>query len=628
LSLASRFCYQAATPQRFSQVKFTIRNKEKLRSDVERLLAMLSRHNLLRYVRRVVTIGCMDNGDESDDRYGQFSPGRRNADNDSDSDSDDVFGGRFITGSPLSTQQKQTQNEAWLPFTKFLGHLPALTDLVYACIHQMPPCVLTALQKHHPKSRLHIDSFNLRSLRQKGHQLHDIDPDDFALVTSPCLYSLRASCVPYDDWGRFDFNREALEHIVASGCAPALKKVSISHRSPSGTLALVEALREPRYPWKGFFLSGQNQPMVNPQQPTSAPGRGCLETLALSGNRGNVSQLVNWNARTDFGFLRCFEYDCGVPIESLQFLTSMAASGSFRSLRKLRLGISDVENDDDELDQTAGLFLQALPPLETLTLERCFGTQSINATLNRHGPTLRQLRLLPDDHNDHNDVDTDATRIREIQKRCPILEDVELRVRRRQGGPEEVAVYRTLGRIPRLRRAKLLLDCRAPYDDPTHGRRNKNRGFTFMFEPEDDAKRVRNTLINLAIDETLATQVFHEIVSAAPSCPLERLTLKPIPDHNIAEQFSEFNCLGEWVGRSWACTRRTTGGEVTVREINVDLSSREFLRNELEIIEYQGEVVWDTIWPNKGGDWRDNWHSFPLWREKDGVGAGGSGKAP
>lgn len=84
---------------------------------------------------------------------------------------------------------------------------------------------------------------------------------------------------------------------------------------------------------------------------------------------------------------------------------------------------------------------------------------------------------------------------------------------------------------------------------------------------------MRNTLINLAVDETLATQIFHEIVSAAPNCPVERLTLKLRPDHSMAVQSPELNYFGEWAGRSWACTRRTTSGEVTVREIDVDLSA-------------------------------------------------------
>jgi hypothetical protein len=37
---------------------------------------------------------------------------------------------------------------------------------------------------------------------------------------------------------------------------------------------------------------------------------------------------------------------------------------------------------------------------------------------------------------------------------------------------------------------------------------------------------------------------------------------------------------------------------------------------ELEALrDEQGVDVWSTIWPSKGGDWRDEWHSFPLQTE-------------
>ncbi|KAK3896562.1 hypothetical protein C8A05DRAFT_39898, partial [Staphylotrichum tortipilum] len=92
-------------------------------------------------------------------------------------------------------------DETWLPFARFLGWLPALTDLVYACTHQVPACLLAALHEHHPRSRLHVRAFSLRSLFQKRDQLHDIDPDERALATSPCLYSIHALCEMYGTHG-------------------------------------------------------------------------------------------------------------------------------------------------------------------------------------------------------------------------------------------------------------------------------------------------------------------------------------------------------------------------------------------------------------------------------------------
>lgn len=632
LSSASSLCYQAATPRRFSRVKLTIRNKEKLRRDLDKLLVVLGRGNLFSHVRRVITIGCMvDNADQSHapsttSPVGTHDDGESDGESDSDCDcnSDGGFQGSFNTAPLLSQEQKQAQQEAWLPFAQFLGQLPVLTDLVFTCTNQITPCVLAALHQHHPKSRLHIDGFSLPSLRQNKHRLHDIDPDDLALATSPCLYNLRTRCRTYGKRDRVDFKLEALEHIVASGCAPGLRKINIDYRSSAGTLALVRALRQER--WSGFFLSTQNQAVVNPPQQVFAPGRGRLETLVLSTNCGGLSHLQGWNARTDFGLLRRFEYRCNVSVEALRFLATVATSGSFRSLRTLRLAIYDTTpgSDNRHLDQPVGLFLQALPPLEALTLEKYFGTHSVDAALSRHGPTLRKLRLLPyDGGKDHNDVDIDAARVRDIQQRCPRLEDIELRVRRRQGGPEEVAVYRTLGRIPQLRRATLLLDCRSPYRDPTHNRNVHHGTLMAYHEPEGDVERVRNTLINLALDETLATEIFQKIISATPNCPLERLTLKPGIRDIIAAQFSEIDDFGRWIGRSWALRRHATSGEVRVREIDVNQGEREYVHEDLEIVRYQGEDVWRTLWPNKGGDWKDDWHSFPLWREEDGAGRGG-----
>ncbi|KAK3290940.1 uncharacterized protein B0H64DRAFT_410974 [Chaetomium fimeti] len=615
LSMASKLCYHAATPQRFSRVIFTIRDKEKLRSDLDRLVAVLSRQDLFGYVRRVVATGSMDNGDKFDGINRGFASVITNDDTDSDGDSDgdSDFGAGCLAGPPLSAQQKQAQHEAWLPFARFLGQLPALTDLVYTCVPQIPPCVVTALHQHHPRCRLHIDAFGLDSLCQKRDQLRDIDPDDFALATSPCLYSVRAPCALHDVWGHYDFNMEALEHIVEVGCAPNLKRLNLNHRPLEGldfdrprfslTLPPVEAGGVVRHRWKSVFHSGPNQPATSPQQEASiAPGRGRLETLVLSGDSNGYSHVRDWNARTDFGLLRRFEYHCGVSVEALETLASIAASEGFRSLRELGLSVSSddhLQNNTDHLDGPTGSFLQALPPLEALTLKRHFSKHTIEAVLQRHGPTLRRLYLPPPYGEDDKDLNIDADRVREIQEWCPRLEDVELRVRRRQGGPEEVAVYRTLGQIPQLRRATLVFDCRSPYR-----------------EPEGDAERVRKTLVNLAVDESLTTAIFHEIVSATTDCRLEHLTLRLLTGDTITKDYPEIDYFGTWIGRSWACTRCGTSGEVTVREIDVDPEFRQSVRDELETIEYEGEDVWSGLWPRKAKDWKDDWHSFPLWREE------------
>jgi hypothetical protein len=85
---------------------------------------------------------------------------------------------------------KQRWIEAWMSLVKLIGQLPALRDLVYTSAEQIPSCLPSILHQHHPSCRLHVTIFDLRSLHQPNGSPHDIDPDEFKLVTSPCLYSI------------------------------------------------------------------------------------------------------------------------------------------------------------------------------------------------------------------------------------------------------------------------------------------------------------------------------------------------------------------------------------------------------------------------------------------------------
>ncbi|KAK3303738.1 uncharacterized protein B0T15DRAFT_569218 [Chaetomium strumarium] len=603
LSMVSRLCYQAATPGRFARVRFVIHDDEKLHWDLQQWTAILGRESRFRHVRRVVVVGLMNDPYQAGDLHRMTGPEVVAIDNDnsdgdeSDSDSD-VENVGFNPGGPtLSPGHKQAQHEAWLPFAQFLSKLPGLTDLVYSCTHQVPACVLTALHNHHPKSRLHMSTFSLRSLYQERDQLCDIDADD-----------IRTVCEPYDVHGRYSFNSEALDHIIMLGCAPGLRQLHIHGARPGNSLALVQSNWAPREPWRGFFRESSNQPSAHSLQPLpKLSERARLETLVLSG----LCDARAWVSRTRFDALSRFELYCGVSVQVLQTLASMAADNKFPCLRELGLTVSPSEyseSDPASLEQPAGLFLQAVPPLRALTLGDCFSRHTFTTVLFRHGQSLHKLHLyLDSDDDEHDDAGFDAGWVREIQQRCPRLEDVRLPVRRRQGGAEEVAVYQTLGQLPRLRRATLLLDPRAPRSDPLTG----------------DVGGVRKTLVNLAVDEQLARAIFWAISSAA-TAPLQRLRLETRVEDVFAERYWELQDWARWIGRSWVCTRREPLGEVVVREIGDNKAKREVgnlgdelqvLRDELEQFEYDlfdGTDVWNELWPRRAEDWRDDWHSFPL----------------
>ncbi|KAK4205163.1 hypothetical protein QBC40DRAFT_249554 [Triangularia verruculosa] len=171
-SLTSRFCCQAAGPQRFAGIKLIIRDNEKLIRDLEQLKNTLAVDNRFPHVRRINLEGFLLCGTDHvgpnavDGRFIANGGWNEAAHEEGDSENeDDLDLTHFAPDKPKFTPEwKQEQNEVWQPFADFLGQLPALRDLVYSCTHQIAPCVLAALHQHHPKSRLHMKAFSLRSL--------------------------------------------------------------------------------------------------------------------------------------------------------------------------------------------------------------------------------------------------------------------------------------------------------------------------------------------------------------------------------------------------------------------------------------------------------------------------------
>ncbi len=600
LSLTSRFCYQAATPRRFSRLKLTIHDKEKLRDDLQQWAAVLGRGNRFRHVRRVVLVGAMLDRDEANP-YGLAT----DSDTDGSCDSDDDDNSFFSADStPLTTQHKLEQDEAWLPFADFLSQLPGLKDLVYACPHQVPACLLAALHQHHPRSRLHVRTFSLRSLYQERDRLHDIDPDELALATSPCLYSIQVTCVPYDSSGRFSFNLEAIKHMV-QGHAPALKRVSIYHGRAGNSLALQAAIRAARTQWRGFPELGLGSARVNStEQSPRLPVLARLEALVLSGHCSDLYHINSWRALTDFGFLRRFTPPSNLQPEALDLLTSMAVENKFRSLQALNLSVAAVATEwgSPTVDTRTSLFLRSVPPLQELRLGGFFRIQAFHTVLHRHGPTLRKLHLLPPSY---------TTRINDFAYNIPAhftrLETLRLRIQRQQGKPEEVAVYRALAKLPRLRRATLVLDCYVPSHSPIYN--NAYAGAEAKAQAE--LCRIHETLANSAVDGALARAIFDELTAAG--APLERLSVKTEPG---LIGIRDLDCLARWVARSWVCELRGHEKEEPVVWEDVGGwmggSDLQFSRDALEWVDQECREVWADMWPSKGGDWRDEWSSFAL----------------
>lgn len=126
-------------------------------------------------------------------------------------------------------------DSAWQPLALFIARLPVLSDIVYNCASAVPPGILAALRHH--RNRLHVNTFRIPDLYRT------LSPEFVQLITSPCLYSIRAAYLPTDSnlavpGTEAYYDEEALMRLVA-GLSINLKKMTILRKAggiiPVGT---------------------------------------------------------------------------------------------------------------------------------------------------------------------------------------------------------------------------------------------------------------------------------------------------------------------------------------------------------------------------------------------------------
>lgn len=635
-SLTSKRCCFATTRQRFKHICFTVRNGKKLRQDVKQWEEILGIDGRMRYVHRVKVAGYMslvkeneaDKKNEVDSAF-QWKISTEEDEFETEHDEDDFFEpSRDLLedpriASPLVThEEKEERNKEWLSFARFLEQISHLQDLIYACTHQIPMCILTSLHQYHPSTRLHVHTFSLRSLCHLKDRPHDIDPDEFVLITSPCLYSIVVLYSDYLSDGRVDYNEEAVLQMMAT-VASRLKFVRMWYRRFHSSTALQVASQTSRPSWQGFFADEPGDLSRHIES------KGCLQKLMLTGwGVTSSSQLTAWSSRTDFSQLRSLEIKNCIRLVALRALTRIAEDGGLGSLHRLALSLSSLLfAEQSGMDEVASLLLQVLPPLEDLRLTGHVANSTFTMLLHSHGETLRKLQFIPH-RGSHLQVEPHVISqhcIQELSKRCPNLRDVELLISRTISDEQEVSIYRTLGTLRWLKRVSLYLDCSQliaypiSYLQPTH--------YDVRVQ-----HRMRENLAKSAVDISLALAIFGKIFPTTNINPVQILKLRPFGGHMFDQYTSEtdFANIVEWIARSWICTRGSGdgSGEVMVREMKTmgrqgvkhNRTERELKAN---IEDYKAgklyKRLWGDIWPKvegATGDWREDWRSFPLFSKE------------
>ncbi|RYP20714.1 hypothetical protein DL765_002664 [Monosporascus sp. GIB2] len=579
-SLVSKLCYSAAERQRFRIVSITAGGRAKLLDDLGRWRNMFGPTQRASYVRRLVIAGCMPL--EQDDADGSTAAGdtvagadeaaadpadiethgSREEDDDDLRDRFEAFGSDdtfqevsrvrqsdFIR--KLAQYERRIQNKAWMPLANFIQQLSGLFDLIYTSTDQVPTCLLSTLHQYHPNCRLYVRHFYLRSLVQSRAQLHDIDPDEFELVTSPCLYGIVAPYHGYDSNGKLCFSEEAVLQIVA-GLAPRLAYVTMLASHPGDSMELRAAYRMSRPAWPGFRAG-----VANPShEARSKRPVGRLLHLRLGGDFTTYPRtLEKLSARTDFSKLRGLEVRAlSTSLAALRRLHDMALGGMLCSLDKLCLNASPSNLGElEDMDEATSHILSALHPLTELDLAGTIGERTFRALCDHHGHSIRKLRFVPDRPG------LSWPQMQQLRHRCPGLRSATLLTQRTGSDRDEVNIYRTLGQFRHLERINLHFCC-----EPS---------------PKSAGSResaLRAVFVNSAIDASLALSIFRTISESGGTQGATRTS--PLRLLKLLDSLRSVDSVGpgftgvlRWLHRRWICERSVRDDrpdEVRVREID------------------------------------------------------------
>lgn len=517
-------------------------------------------------------------------------------------------------------QQIGRVDEDWHPLADLIKRLPRLTDLIYHCPRLIPPCLLQALHEHQPRCRLHIDDFRLHN---SATQPPFVDPHEFMVVTSPCLYSITLQLRRYSpsDHDPPEVDIISTTQRILSRLAPNLKEVHLR-----GDPRCIWGPSEIDYPlhifWKHLDIH---------QPPREAPGSlSCLQLYAPLDGAIPAQDLANWSMHTDFATLQTLKFDDSIGMDALDYLVS--ASHGFPSLERLHF-ILKTPQELEEADsasryyQLVRQFISRLRGLRELGITWWHRDIDLGTILAPELQTLL-LRSCRDGHPTARDVT-------EIRKRCPFLTELTLTVLRSKGDANETAVYRELGALPRLQQLSLEMDARLPPPvldgylppDPSFDKYDREPFINYHRETSFFKcylnGHYRDAFINGAMDENLALDIFRTISRAKPnhSIPLQKLvirfdTLSGYESPGLGKYGCEFH-------RPWQverCLRDDSHEPLVAQELDKQtrLKSRATQDNSetssLRPNWNNRDAIFRRIWPERseGSKWREDWQSYPL----------------
>jgi hypothetical protein len=481
------------------------------------------------------------------------------------------------------------KDEQWEPVVRLGRQLSSLSDLFWVCPEHLPSSLLLVLHGKPRLCRLHHCTLNL-SYRTPG----SITSYERDLLESSCL------CTIGDMEQRYGNSALSLARILRS---PSVRRTFIRTsddevKTNDNNLSMCKHVRE--------FIQLDGPPFLDsvPFAKVHREASGNFSALRVL-RLNKVIHPLELPHPSDFPVLATLAFTC-------------QRDGSL------------TQQDWDVLSA----FLRNLPRLDTLEVSDWDMAIPFAPALN---PNLRIFDLFTQGTEAIGDACLRDDHIHALADVCPNTQELTIDIRRTRGDAAEIARYRSLGHLARLRELNLNLDVSPPgliQADADH-----NTAIEPWFD-QQDAKylpghlspyregHVRDLLVNKAIDESLARSIFHLINDAKPIStgqPLEMLKLSVFgedalrygPDGNS----SPFSTLLLALEPRWELRRDVRDDARNVIPANefgctVDPDFYRMYYSENEPGNKYWSDIWRRVWPverrRHGWDWWDDWNSFPL----------------
>lgn len=601
----SRVCHTAARRERFFQVSIDVDDEQYFHQRLARLERMLDEARARSCVR-VLKLGthtvfqARGEDDRTEEAWLTSTRSLR----------------KFHEAWVWELRTDSRASEWWGPLVRFISSFH-LKDLFWNSAEQIPRCILSVLNKHVPRCRLHVQAFDLRSLHQRT-ILQNIDDAEYELASSPSLHSIISPYSVFDATGCANYNGEATLRLVAE-LAHNLKHVWVWDNTLRGSGDRRPGRSTRQLAWRGFRPQSDNVWCEVPRT------KGQLQSLRIDPDSALTgSQLATWELHTNFSVLKSLKIADGIKLEALHILDGLVERDGICSLRALELPavLCDFEDRRNAESMMTRLLL-SLKPLVELSV---VGVQdsSFDAVLQRHGNSLQACHI--------EDFILSPQQVKQMRESLPRVKDLSIELLRSAGDKVEIEAYKALGSMRNLESLSIGLQCtdyRYDRDDPEGYCLLMGPCSHFQDEEEQEAMKVsiRQVLINAAVDESLARSIFRTISEAhtsakpglQPKLNSIRLRVDGAPELNNQSMNHNFQGVLAWIGRSWRYKRDprdTHQNDFTVEEVNSDARKRKANELEVDMDDFpdseQYASIWSSLWPKTGTGWREEWRSFPL----------------